>query len=109
MYERINNKHYWPTASAQQDQKHLKSGRNWFDQPLLLLTSWVLKFDHQKEAPNGVYNELVAMRLGVCVGAPIAMGTMVAAERYEGFVSRMIVATNFTMQNLDELLWAKTF
>jgi hypothetical protein len=67
----------------------------------------ILKFDHPQEAPNCVYNELVAMRLGVCVGAPIAMGTMVAAERGEGFVSLMIGATNFTLPDLDSALWAK--
>ncbi len=61
----------------------------------------ILKFDHPQEAPNCVYNELVAMRLGVCLGAPIAMGTLVAAERGEAFVSLMVGATNFTLPDLD--------
>lgn len=61
----------------------------------------ILKFDHPQDAPNCVYNELVAMRLGVCLGAPIAMGTLVAAERGEGFVSLMVGATNFTLPDLD--------
>lgn len=65
----------------------------------------ILKFDHPQDAPNCVYNELVAMRLGVCLGAPIAMGTLVAAERGEGFVSLMVGATNFTLPDLDKALW----
>ena len=67
----------------------------------------ILKFDHPQDAPNCVYNELVAMRLGVCLGAPIAMGTLVAAERGEGFVSLMVGATNFSLPDLDEALWGK--
>lgn len=46
------------------------------------------------------------MRLGICLGAPVAMGTLVAAERGEGFVSLMVGATNFTLPDLDRGLRA---
>ena len=61
----------------------------------------ILKFDHPNDAPNCVYNELVAMRLGICLGAPVTMGTLVAAERGEAFVSLMVGSTNFTLPDLD--------
>lgn len=69
--------------------------------PYFCTLSGILKFDYPDEAPNCVYNELVAMRLGCCVGAPVASGALVSAERGEGFVSLMIGARNFKLPDLD--------
>lgn len=67
----------------------------------------VLKFDSTEHAPNCVYNELVAMRLGTCLGAPVASGALVAAERGEGFVSLRLGARNFQLPNIHEQQWAE--
>ncbi len=65
----------------------------------------VLKFDSSSDAPNCVYDELVAMRLGLIVGAPIAAGALVAAERGDGFASLMVGAVNFALPDLLDSQW----
>jgi hypothetical protein len=67
--------------------------------------SGVLKFDSSSDAPNCVYDELVAMRLGVTLGAPVAAGALVAAERGDGFASLMVGAVNFKLPDLLNSQW----
>lgn len=74
--------------------------------PYFCTLSGILKFDASTEAPNCVYDEMVAMRLGICVGAPVASGALVVAERGEGFVSLMVGARNFRLPDLDQEFWA---
>lgn len=65
----------------------------------------VLKFDSTESAPNCVYDELVAMRIGLALGVPIATGALVAAERGEGFASLMLGTVNFKLPNLLDTQW----
>lgn len=73
--------------------------------PYFCTVGGILKFDSVTDAPHCVYDELVAMRLGIALGAPVAMGALVAAERGEGFVSLMIGASHFRLPDLHESQW----